>query len=207
MFYMSFKMIFESKNNKLLKLFGFMGFVLGFGDLFHLVPRVYAHFTTGMEANAAILGVGKLITSISMTLFYVVLIRIWEMRFEIKETAKVRIVAGALVVLRIVLVLMPQNKWTIYDAPLSWGIYRNIPFLILGILIVYLILKEANRHNDVAFKKIGIAITISFACYLPVVLFASTYGFVGALMIPKTLAYLWIVYIGYKKISNFSSRA
>ncbi len=196
-----------SFENKLIKLFGFMGFVLGFGDLFHLVPRVYAHFTTGMEANAAILGIGKLITSISMTLFYVILIRIWEMRFEIKETAKVRIVAGALVVSRIVLVLMPQNKWTLYDAPLNWGIYRNIPFVILGVLIVYLILKEANRHNDVTFKKIGIAIIISFACYLPVVLFASTYGFVGALMIPKTLAYLWIVYIGYKRISDFSARA
>jgi hypothetical protein len=120
------------------------------------------------------------------------------MRFEIKETAKVRIFAGILVVLRIALVLMPQNKWTLHDAPLSWGIYRNIPFTILGVLIVYLILKEANKHMDVAFKKIGIAIIISFACYLPVVLFASTYGFVGALMIPKTLAYLWIVYIGYK---------
>ncbi|MBN4062863.1 hypothetical protein JYU21_01595 [Alkaliphilus sp. AH-315-G20] len=197
-FYMSFKMIFRDKENKLLKLFGFMGFVLGLGDLFHLVPRVYAHFTTGMEANAAILGIGKLITSISMTIFYIILIRIWEMRFEIKETAKVRIFAGILVVLRIALVLMPQNKWTLHDAPLSWGIYRNIPFTILGVLIVYLILKEANKHMDVAFKKIGIAIIISFACYLPVVLFASTYGFVGALMIPKTLAYLWIVYIGYK---------
>ncbi|HBF77715.1 MAG TPA: hypothetical protein DDX02_07800, partial [Clostridiaceae bacterium] len=70
----------------------------------------------------------------------------------------------------------------------------------LGVLIVFLILKEANKHNDAVFKKIGIAVIISFACYLPVVLFAATYELVGMLMIPKTIAYLWIVYIGYKEV-------
>lgn len=199
-FYMSIKMIKSGKNNKLLKLFGIMGFTLGFGDSFHLIPRIYALLTTGLEANAAALGIGKLITSITMTIFYVVLIRIWEIRFNIKDNKGIRVIAGILAFSRIILTIMPQNDWTSYDAPVSWGIYRNIPFTILGILIVYLILKEAARHNDLIFKKIGVAIIISFACYLPVVLYATTYRLVGILMIPKTLAYLWIVYIGYKEI-------
>lgn len=199
-FYMSIKMINSGKNNKLLKLFGIMGFTLGFGDSFHLIPRIYALLTTGLEANAAALGIGKLITSITMTIFYVVLIRIWEIRFNIKDNKGIRIFAGILALSRIILSIMPQNEWTLYDAPVNWGIYRNIPFTILGVLIVYLILKEAIKHNDLIFKKIGIAIIISFACYLPVVLYATTYRLVGILMIPKTLAYLWIVYIGYKEI-------
>jgi len=95
---------------------------------------------------------------------------------------------------------MPQNQWTLYDAPVSWGIYRNIPFTILGILIVYIILKKASEKKDDIFKKIGIGVIISFACYLPVVLYATTFRLVGLLMIPKTLAYLWIVYIGYKEV-------
>jgi hypothetical protein len=46
-FYMSLKMISVGKNNEFIKLFGVMGFVLGAGDSFHLIPRVYALLTTG----------------------------------------------------------------------------------------------------------------------------------------------------------------
>jgi hypothetical protein len=41
---------------------------------------------------------------------------------------------------------------------------------------------------------------LSFACYLPVVLFSNNNRLVGMLMIPKTLAYLWIVYTGYQEL-------
>lgn len=197
-FYMSIKMIAKGKDYKILRLFGIMGFILGFGDSFHLIPRIYALLTTGLEAHAAALGVGKLITSITMTLFYVVLFRIWEIRYDVKDDKGIRYFVGVLAAIRIILSLMPQNQWTLYEAPVNWGIYRNIPFTILGALIVYLILKKANENKDVMFKKVGIAVIISFACYLPVVLFATTFRLVGMLMIPKTLAYLWVVYIGYK---------
>ena len=49
------------------RLFGLMAVVLGAGDAFHLVPRAYALCTTGLEQHAAALGVGKWITSITMT--------------------------------------------------------------------------------------------------------------------------------------------
>lgn len=92
-FYMSLKMIYAGKNNKLIKLFGVMGFTLGAGDSFHLIPRIYALLTTGLEAHAAALGIGKLVTSITMTLFYAILIRIWEIRFDIKEDKGIRVFA------------------------------------------------------------------------------------------------------------------
>lgn len=199
-FYMSIKMLSRGKDSKILKLFGIMGFTLGFGDSFHLIPRIYALLTTGLEAHAAALGIGKLVTSITMTIFYIVLFRIWEVRYDVKNDNGLRWSVGILSAARIILSLMPQNQWTLYDAPVSWGIYRNIPFTILGILIVYIILKKASEKKDDIFKKIGIGVIISFACYLPVVLYATTFRLVGMLMIPKTLAYLWIVYIGYKEV-------
>lgn len=55
-----------------------MAVVLSSGDSFHLIPRVYALLTTGLEANAFALGLGKLITSITMTVFYVILYFILE---------------------------------------------------------------------------------------------------------------------------------
>mgnify|MGYP000865780145 CR=1 FL=1 len=199
-FYMSIKMLKTSKNKKMVKLFGLMGLTLAAGDSFHLIPRIYALLTTGLEAHSVSLGIGKLITSLTMTLFYAFLFRIWELRFELKEEHSPRVFTGILVAARIILCLMPQNQWTLSDAPISWGIYRNIPFTILGALLVYLIVRKATQYKDKIFKKIGIAIIISFACYLPVVLFATTNRVVGMLMIPKTLAYLWIVYTGYKEL-------
>ena len=45
---------------------------------------------------------------------------------------------AALAIARIALCLAPQNAWTSATPPLSWGIYRNIPFALLGALIVVL---------------------------------------------------------------------
>lgn len=48
-----------------------------------------------------------------------------------------------------------------------------------------------------AIRFVALAIVISFACYLPVVLWVDKYPKLGMLMVPKTCAYLWIVMIGY----------
>ena len=50
-------------------LFGWMAVVLGAGDAFHLVPRAWALCTTGLENYAVALGLGKAITSVTMTVF------------------------------------------------------------------------------------------------------------------------------------------
>ena len=71
--------------NPLVRKAGAMTALLGGGDSFHLVPRVYALWTTGLEDNAAALGIGKFITSITMTVFYLILYYIWRDRYQIKE--------------------------------------------------------------------------------------------------------------------------
>ena len=55
--------------SKFFKMFGVIAVVLSSGDSFHLIHRVYALLTTGLEANAFTLGSGKLIASITMTIF------------------------------------------------------------------------------------------------------------------------------------------
>lgn len=107
-----------------------------------------------------------------------------------------------LAVCRIVLCFMPQNAWTSSNPPLSWGIYRNIPFTILGVLIVVLFYKSAKDTQDQPFCFLWLAVVISFACYIPVVLFADTIPPVGMLMIPKTCAYVWVVLIGYNAMKG-----
>ena len=57
------------------KLMGFAALILGCGDAFHLVPRVLNYF---VDADFTVaLGVGKLITSVTMTIFYILMYHIW----------------------------------------------------------------------------------------------------------------------------------
>ena len=191
------RMIRGSQGNGQFRLFGIMAVVLGAGDAFHLIPRAVALCTTGLEHYTAALGMGKWITSITMTIFYVLLYYVWRQRYHITGkrglTAAVYVLAG----LRILLCMMPQNQWLSADAPLSWGIYRNIPFALLGILVIVLFYRSAREQGDRAFGWMWLTIVLSFAFYIPVVLWADTIPMIGMLMIPKTCAYVWTVLIGY----------
>lgn len=178
-------------------LFGWMAVVLGAGDAFHLVPRAWALCTTGLENYTVALGLGKAITSVTMTVFYVLLYYVWRQRYRVQGqkslTGTVYLLAG----LRILLCLIPQNRWLEADAPLSWGIYRNIPFALLGLLMIVLFYRSARAQQDRAFRWMWLTIVLSFAFYIPVVLWADVVPMIGMLMIPKTCAYVWTVLIGY----------
>ena len=50
---------------------------------------------------------------------------------------------------------------------------------------------------DVIYLSTVITIVLSFAFYIPVVLWADAYPLIGLLMMPKTCAYVWTVLIGY----------
>lgn len=196
----------KARGNREYKLFGLMAILLGAGDAFHLIPRSYALLTTGLEANASALGVGKFITSITMTIFYVILYHIWRQRYNISGKKGLTLSIYALSIIRIALCFFPQNDWLNYNAPVSWGIYRNIPFAIMGIIIICIFYSEVKKHADNNFKFMWLAIVLSFALYMPVVLWATTIRWIGVLMIPKTLAYVWIVIMGYKEFRTGSEK-
>ena len=155
-----------------------------------------------MESYTAALGIGKLITSVTITLFYVLLYYVWRSRYRINGQRGLSMVVWLLALVRIALCLMPQNAWTDATPPLSWGIYRNIPFAILGALIVVLFFKSTRENQDRPFRHLWLTVVLSFARYIPVVLFADKIPAVGMLMIPKTCAYVWTVLIGFSAIKK-----
>lgn len=78
----------KSNENQQYRLFGIMAVALGVGDSFHLVPRATALCTTGLENFTVALGMGKFITSITMTIFYILLYYVWRIRYNIKGQNK-----------------------------------------------------------------------------------------------------------------------
>lgn len=188
-------------NNKFFKMFGIMAVVLASGDAFHLVPRVIALLTTGLEANAFWLGLGKLITSITMTGFYIILYFIIESQLkpDKKQSIACRIILFAMAAARIILCMFPQNNWFEAQGSLLFGILRNIPFAIIGIEIIILCFQTWKKLQDKDYLLMAIMVILSFGFYIPVVIWADTVPIIGILMIPKTLAYVGVVLIGLVK--------
>ena len=118
------------RNNRAVWLMGWAVLILGAGDAFHLVPRVLNYFLSG-DFTAA-LGIGKLVTSVTMTVFYVLLFYIWKGVYGEKEKSRTAPVLYGLAALRIALCLFPQNGWLQNSSDMTWGILRNVPFVILG---------------------------------------------------------------------------
>lgn len=195
-------MIRGSKGECQFRLFGWMAVVLGAGDSFHLVPRALALCTTGLENYTVPLGLGKWITSVTMTIFYVLLYYVWRQRYKINGQGSLTAAVYGLAGMRIVLCMMPQNQWLSAEAPLSWGIYRNIPFALLGLLAIVLFHRSAKDYGDKAFRCMWLTIVLSFGFYIPVVLWADIIPMIGMLMIPKTCAYVWTVLIGYSAMKQ-----
>lgn len=181
----------KNKNKEILW-FGIMSLILVFGDAFHLVPRVLVAINPTKDYHVA-LGMGTFITSITMTIFYLIMYFVYSMRYHYSN----QILMGTMIcltVIRIALCLFPQNDWT-GDSPVLWGIYRNIPFVIIGAIMIVLYFKQ---REDQSFRFMWLAITLSFLFYLPVVLFADVHPMIGMFMLPKTCMYIWAVAMGYK---------
>lgn len=187
------KIVKNGKGRKEILWFGIMSLVLVCGDAFHLVPRVLEAINPAGNYHAA-KGIGTLITSVTMTLFYLIMYVVYTMRYKMKNSGILTVMV-ALTVVRIALCLLPQNDWT-GDSPVIWGIYRNIPFLVMGIIMVVLFFR---KRSDKAYSLMYAAITLSFLFYIPVVLWADANPIIGMFMLPKTCMYMWIVWMGYRE--------
>ena len=182
-------LLIKSGKRKEIRFYGSMTLLLGCGDAFHLIPRVLNYWT---DADyTAVLGIGKLITSVTMTVFYLLMEYARRERYQMQGEKSLLITVWALSICRIALCCFPQNEWTSAEPSLLWGILRNIPFAILGVLTVVLWFRSAKQ--DKTFKCMWLAVTLSFLFYIPVVLFAQSIPLIGMLMLPKTCMYIWMI--------------
>ena len=171
------------------KQMGAAALILGCGDAFHLVPRVLNYFADA-DFTAA-LGIGKLITSITMTVFYVLLYYIWSGYYQEEKPKLLTGITWGLAVIRIALCLFPQNGWIENSSDMTWGIIRNIPFVLLGAAVCGLYYR--NRKDDRAFRFLWIYILLSFLFYIPVAVAAGIIPILGMLMLPKTICYILMI--------------
>ena len=70
-----------SKGNPLFILYGVLTLTLCGGDAFHLVPRIIRAVHGSGEKIRKQLGIGLQVSSITMTVFYIILLYVWKLTF------------------------------------------------------------------------------------------------------------------------------
>ena len=92
---------------------------------------------------------------------------------------------------RIILCLFPQNGWLENSSDMTWGIIRNVPFVLLGAVICWLYFRK--RKENRTFRFMWLYICLSFLFYIPVAVGAGAVPILGMLMLPKTVCYILMI--------------
>jgi len=183
--------ILRRRKDQIGKIMGSAVLILGCGDAFHLIPRVLNYF-----ANAdftAWLGFGKLVTSLTMTVFYVLMYRLWLCVYGEQESKQVKVTIYAFSIVRIILCLVPQNRWLANESSVMWGIIRNIPFVCIGVIVICIYYR--NRAKENTLRSVWMLVALSFLFYIPVAVGAGAITMLGMLMLPKTVCYMILICI------------
>ena len=160
------------------------------------MPRIIRAVRGNSDKIKRQLGIGLQVSSVTMTVFYIILMYIWKFTFpDIKIPAAIEVIIWISAVVRIVICMFPQNNWCTDEGNMKLSIIRNTVFAVtgIGVIILYAISGNANGYH---MTRMVVAIIISFGCYLPVTLLSKKKPKVGLLMIPKTCAYMWIIVMG-----------
>ena len=70
--------------------------------------------------------------------------------------------------------------------------------MILGLGVLYLILRDSLKTKDRLFRWVAYCIFFSYLFYTPVIFWVRQIPMLGMLMIPKTIMYLAIAFLAYK---------
>lgn len=179
--------------DRLFFLYGIMTLLLGFGDAFHLVPRVIKHIKGESERVKWWMDLGLAVTSITMTVFYIILLYIWKVQNQgmFSLAAGCTGVIWSMAVARIILCLLPQNDW-FGNGNRKLSVCRNTIFSIIGIAEIVLFLMMGGGYGI----TMAVCIFFSFLFYIPVTLYAKENPKIGMLMMPKTIMYIVMISLG-----------
>ncbi len=174
-------------------------------------------------------GIGLIFTGATMTVFYLFFYLFWKEQYInhldilglAKTKNKIRIydgIAYASVIIRSILLFLPWNNYgaspVYYLGFLSFRLLTNFPLYVIGMEVLLLFLKGYNVTknsgaipSDVnhALKHSSIWIIVSFITYTISLLGSPIFPIFGMLMIPKTIAYLLVLYYMQKHILNNSA--
>ena len=171
--------------------------VLAIGDLGHVGARVYSFSAGGLQNHPVLLGIGGLAEELAITALFMFWAEVWRLRFGHPRNAMywVLMIAGFI---HFATMISPQNQWTSASPPYDWVLYRNIPWIVQGFGVGFLMIKDGRTKKDAVATRLGMYISLSQLIYISAVYLAAFNPMVMMLMIPGTIGYMIWEYSSYK---------
>lgn len=185
-------MILKSKGDKKVKLFGTTVLVLGIGESFHIVPRIMEIFSDDSNNFDTLIENGRFISSIAIIFFYLLLLWFLKLISNLSATKKLDNSIFALSIISIIISVILKNSIDTLSVML-----RNLPMLLIGLLIVFNYRKALIASNDKSLRYFWLTILLTLVFTVSFELLSPVYPFFIILMMPKTLVYILFIYIGY----------
>lgn len=179
--------------------------LLAVGDSAHVGLRLLG-LSRGDLSEGGV-GYGALATAITVTLFDLLLVQGHQRQVDQligrEPWGPLPRLLLALAVLRFVLLALPQNQWAAVVPPQPWSLLRNLPLVALTVGLGVLYLKTTGEQARWQ-RWIGALLLISALCHLPVVLWIQQQPLLGLLMIPKSLCYVAMGLIVYRRLPSMA---
>ena len=141
------------ENRRVARLGRWMFFLLALGDTGHVGFRVWAYASGSLETTITLLGrpiglvgLGALATAFTVTIFYVLVLVMWHERFG-KPYGWFGYLLFAAAAVRLLVMLPGWNQWNNVVPPQPWSTVRNLPLMLMGLGVAYLILRDASRNS------------------------------------------------------------
>ncbi|KMM17645.1 hypothetical protein [Synechococcus sp. GFB01] len=149
-----------------------------------------------------LIGFGALATAVTVTGFDLLLLQA-QRRLSGRGWGLLPRALLALALLRLALLALPQNDWGAVIPPQPWAALRNLPLLLLtlGLGGLYGCASGPDQRWQ---RAIGGLLLFSALCHLPVLLWIQRQPLLGLLMIPKSLAYLAVGLIAYRRLPSMA---
>jgi hypothetical protein len=140
--------------------------LLFIGDIAHVGVRLRAISGGALESGSGLSATSVILELISMYCLTLCFTNIWAVRFQKTKGVFYRILMG-LGVLGIILILLPQNQWTSPNPPPAWSTIRILPWVIQGIAIAIVMIRDGRQIKDGFYPKLGWILIAAIACYSP----------------------------------------
>jgi len=200
-FLMSNYMFRHSAGNKFYKIYGTLALLLGIGDGAYIIPRMYSILTTGIEDNLKIIGLGRMANAIIITIFFLVLYDAYNERYSKKNCIGLNRIFYILGIGRIIVSLLPWNKWFELIPSSTFALLRFIPLFIMGLLLILLMYLHSKRYKDSSFKIISIATFIAIIFIEPRI-FSEESSIVLIFTILRTISLTTIILVGFRELRD-----
>lgn len=183
--------------------------LLALGDTAHVGLRLLAlgRGDPGLAlplgpVDLPLIGFGALATAVTVTGFDLLLLQA-QRRLSGSGWGLLPRVLLALALLRLALLALPQNDWGAVVPPQPWATLRNLPLLLLTLGVGWLYARQPGPGQGWQ-RGIGALLLASALCHLPVMLWIQRQPLLGLLMIPKSLAYLAVGLIAYRRLPSMA---